>query len=99
MADPYAELGVPPDADDEAVRRAYLDLTRTFPPEQHPAKSAAVRAAYDKLRTADARARYRLLTGWAEDSIEALIEEATCRTPRPRPGLSKLTTAVLPPAR
>ena len=99
MADPYAVLGVTADAGDEEVRRAYLDLTRTYPPEQHPAKAAAVRAAYDKLRTADSRARYRLLTGWAEDSIDALIEEATCRTPRPRPGLTKLITAVLPPGR
>lgn len=99
MPDPYTVLGLPPDADDEAVRRAYLDLTRAFPPEQHPEKSAAVRAAYEKLRTADARARYRLLGVWAEDTIETVIEEATCRTPRPRPGLAKLVTAVLPPGR
>jgi curved DNA-binding protein CbpA len=94
MPDPYTTLGVPPDTDDETVRRRYLELTREFPPEQHPEKSAAVRSAYEKLRTADARARHRLFEAWAEDTMEALIEEATCRTPRPRPGLAKLTAAV-----
>ena len=77
-----------PDADDEAVRRRYLELTREFPPEQRPEKFAAIRAAFEKVRTADARARYRLFDAGADDTIDALIEDATCRTPRRRPSLS-----------
>jgi len=94
MPDPYTVLGVPPDADDDAVRRRYLELARTFPPEQHPEKFAAARAAYDKLKTLDARAAYRLFEAGKEDTIDALIEEAACRTPRPRVTLQALTAAL-----
>jgi curved DNA-binding protein CbpA len=93
MPDPYTVLGVPPDADDDAVRRRYLELARTFPPEQHPEKFAAVRAAYDQVKTLDARAAYRLFEAGKEDTIDALIEEAACRTPRPRVSLHALTAA------
>lgn len=97
MRDPYTALGLDIEADDEAIRQAYLNLTKKFPPEQYPDKAAQVRAAYDKIRTAEARARYFLLMQWAEDSIETLIEETECRIPRPRPGLQKLLSVVLNP--
>jgi curved DNA-binding protein CbpA len=93
MPDPYTVLGVPPDADDDAIRRRYLELARTFTPEQHPEKFAAVRAAYDQVKTLDARAAYRLFEAGREDTIDALIEEAACRTPRPRVSLTALTAA------
>ena len=92
MPDPYTTLGVPTDADDAAIRARYLALTREFPPEQHPERFAAVRAAYEKLRDVDARARYWLFERGSEDTIDAVIEEATCRTPRPRFGLARLLT-------
>ena len=93
MPDPYTVLGVPADADDDAIRRRYLELARTFTPEQHPETFAAVRAAYEKVRTLDARAAYRLVDAGKEDTIDALIEEAACRTPRPRVSLQALTAA------
>jgi curved DNA-binding protein CbpA len=98
MPNPYDVLGLPPDADDAAVRRKYLELTREFPPEQHPERFAAVRAAYEKLKTLDARARYWLFERGSEDTIEAIIEETACRTPRRRFGLKQLLSAA-PPAR
>lgn len=96
MHDPYAILGLPPNADDAAVRSRYLALTREFPPEQFPDQFAAVRAAYEKLKDVDARARYRLFERGTEDTIDAIIEEATCRTPRPRFGLARLLNTVRP---
>jgi curved DNA-binding protein CbpA len=93
MPDPYTVLGVPADADDDAIRRRYLELARTFTPEQHPEKFAAVRAAYERVKTLDARAAYRLFEAGKEDTIDALIEEAACRTPRPRVTLSALIAA------
>lgn len=96
MPDPYTVLGLPADADDAAVRKRYLELTVQFPPEQHPEKFAAVRAAYEKVRTLDSRARHRLFERGTEDTIEAIIEEAECTTPRPRPTLDQLLKAVLP---
>ena len=96
MPDPYTVLELPPDADDAAVRKRYLELTVQFPPEQHPERFAGVRAAYEKLRTLDARVKYRLFERGTEDTIEAIIEDAECTTPRPRPSLEQLLKAVFP---
>ena len=43
MSDPYDVLGLPPDSDDEAIRRRYLELVRQFSPEHHPERFSAVR--------------------------------------------------------
>ena len=43
MADPYGVLGLPADADDEVIRRRYLELVRQYTPEQNPEKFAAIR--------------------------------------------------------
>ncbi|MFO0847494.1 MAG: J domain-containing protein [Gemmataceae bacterium] len=93
MPTPYDILGLPPDAPDEAIRQRYLQLTREFPPEQHPQRFAAVRAAYEKIKDIDARVRYRLFDAGADDSVDAIIEEAACPTPRRRFGLSQLLMA------
>lgn len=99
MPDPYTVLGVPADADDEVIRQRFLTLTREFPPEQHPDRFAAVRAAYEKVKDLDARTRHRLFEAGADDPIEAVIEEAACRTPRRRIGLDALLKTLDPPAR
>ena len=98
MPDPYTVLGLPPDADDEAIRRRYLELTREFPPEQHPDRFAKIRAAYEKIKDLDGRVRYRLFETGREDTIEAIIEEAACQTPRRRVGLRALLAAASPPS-
>ncbi len=91
MADPYAVLGLPPDPSDADVRAAYLAQVREFPPEQQPERAAAVRAAYDRLKTLDARARHRLF-GDAGD-LDAIIQEVRCPTPRRRYTLDQLLAA------
>src|SRR5436190_17760660 len=93
MTDPYTVLGLPPDADDAAVRQRYLELVRRYPPEQAPERFAAVRAAYELLRDRDARLRYRLFEAGRSDTIEALIQEMTCRSRRRRPTLAELRSA------
>jgi curved DNA-binding protein CbpA len=90
MTDPYTVLGVEPDVDDDTIRRRYLDLVRQFPPERHPDRFAAVRAAYERLKDLDARVRHRLFEQGKRDGIEELIEEVACRTPRRRYGLTAL---------
>jgi len=97
MPDPYTVLGVPPDADDEAIRRRYLELTRQFTPEHHPERFAAIRGAYERVKDLDRRVQYRLFEAGKDDTIEAIIEEAACRTPRRRAGLRAILAAVLPP--
>ena len=93
MTDPYTVLGLPDDADDAAVRQRYLELVRRFPPEQAPERFAVVRAAYERLRDRDARLRHRLFDAGRSDTIDALIEEAVCRSRRRRPTLADLLTA------
>ena len=97
MDDPYEVLGLSPDSDDEAIRRRYLELVRQFSPEHHPEKFAAVRAAYESLRDLNTRLRYRLFEAGKNESVEAIIEEITCRTPRRRVSLPTLLSAVLKP--
>jgi curved DNA-binding protein CbpA len=58
--DPYATLELGRDADDAAVKRAYFLLVRRHPPETDPERFQVIRAAYDKLRTAEGRARASL---------------------------------------
>jgi len=90
MTDPYHVLGVADDADDETIRRRYLELVREFPPERHPERFASVRAAYERLKDLDARVRHRLFEQGKRDGIDELIEDVACRTPRRRYGLQAL---------
>jgi curved DNA-binding protein CbpA len=90
MTDPYVVLGLPPDSDDDSIRRRYLELVRQFTPERHPEKFAAIRQAYESLRDLDTRLRHRLFEAGSKENIHALIEELACRSPRPRLSLQTL---------
>jgi curved DNA-binding protein CbpA len=97
MDDPYQVLGLPPDSDDEAIRRRYLELVRQFSPEHHPQKFAAIRAAYERTRDLNTRLRHRLFEAGRKESIDALLEEIECRSPRRRVSLKQLLDAVRRP--
>ena len=98
MHDPYSILSLPDGEDltDERVRQRYLQLIKEFPPEQRPAKFAAIRAAYEKVRTLPARAGYRLFDRGSEDTLEAIIEAAEGESARPRPTMAQLIEATEP---
>ena len=95
MHDPYTILGLPDNEDlaDERVRAQYLALIKEYPPEQHPAKFAAIRAAYEKVRSLPARAKHRLFDRGAEDTLEQIIEAAEAGATRPRPTFAELLVA------
>jgi curved DNA-binding protein CbpA len=97
MSDPYEVLGLSSDSDDEAIRRRYLELVRQFTPERAPEKFAAIRQAYESLRDLNTRLRYRLFEAGKKETIEALVEEITCRTTRRRVPLKTLLSIVLRP--
>jgi curved DNA-binding protein CbpA len=99
VIDPYSVLGIDDDADDDAIRRRYLELVREFPPERHPERFAAVRAAYERLKDLDARVRHRLFEQGKRDGMDELIEELACRTPRRRYSLQSLLAMQRPPVR
>jgi curved DNA-binding protein CbpA len=88
--DPYEVLGLPGDADDAAIRSRYLELVRRYSPEHHPERFAAVRAAYESLRDLDTRLRHRLFEAGKRDTVEAILEEIACRSPRRRLSLATL---------
>jgi curved DNA-binding protein CbpA len=98
MTDPYTVLGVPPDAGDAAIREAYLALARQFTPENHPERFTAIRKAYDTIRDLERRARHRLLEQGKDETIDAILEDAACRTQRRRPSLDGLIATLRPPA-
>lgn len=60
IEDPYRVLGLDRRVDDGAVKRAYFQLVRQFPPEREPEKFQQIRAAYEQLRTPESRARVDL---------------------------------------
>lgn len=97
MNDPHSVLGVAADADDETIRRRYLELVRQYSPEHHPEKFAAVRAAYERLRDRNARARYRLFEAGHKETIETIVEEIACRSSRRRVSLKTLLSVASKP--
>jgi curved DNA-binding protein CbpA len=94
VTDPYEVLGLAADADDETIRRRYLELVRQFPPEQHPERFAAVREAYESLRDLNTRLRHRLFEAGKKDTIDALVEELACRSQRRRISLTTLLSTL-----
>jgi curved DNA-binding protein CbpA len=97
MNDPYAVLGLPPDSDDETIRRRYLELVRRYSPEHHPERFAAVRAAYDQLRDLDTRLHYRLFEAGEKETVDSIVEELACRSGRRRVSLKSLLAIVRKP--
>lgn len=95
VTDPYAVLDLPPDADDDAIRRRYLELVRAHPPDQQPERFVQVRDAYEALKDLNARIRRRLFERGPQDHLDALIEELSCRSSRRRVSLEKLVQVVL----
>ena len=90
MSDPYAVLDLAPDSTDEAIRRRYLQLVRTYTPERAPERFAAIREAYEKLRDPISRLRYRIFAAGQDDSLEAIIADAKASLPRRRIPVAEL---------
>jgi curved DNA-binding protein CbpA len=97
MADPYQVFGLPADSDDAAIRRRYLELVKQFPPEHHPEKFAAIRAAYESLRDLTTRVRHRLFEAGKNESIDAILGELECPTSRRRVSLQTLLSLIRKP--
>jgi len=88
-------MGLPADADDETIRRRYLELVKQFSPEHHPEKFAQVRQAYERLRDLETRLKHRLFEAGKTDSIDAILEDlSSCQTSRRRLTLQALVNSV-----
>lgn len=58
--DPYRVLEIARDADEAAIKRAYFQQVRKFPPEQAPEQFQQIRRAYEQVRDPEQRARIDL---------------------------------------
>jgi len=75
MSDPHEILGVAPDADQDEIRRRYLELVREFSPERAPERFAAIRAAYDEVRDPLKSLEAQLFAYKSNDSIDAIRDD------------------------
>src|SRR5262245_11457260 len=97
MADPYAILGVSADADETTIRRRYLALVKQYPPEHQPQKFAEVREAYEHLKDPTTGLYRRLFEPEKMETLDALIEEVSCRSSRRRVSLTTLLNVMHKP--
>ena len=57
---PYLVLGVPLDADDHRIRRAYLEAIKQATPETNPSRFKVLVEAYEKIKDEPSRHRWEL---------------------------------------
>jgi curved DNA-binding protein CbpA len=84
MSDPYQQLGVPPTADDDTIRAAYLGAIRACPPERDRQRFEQVRAAFEAIATERQRLAHALFDASAPTSrgvLERLSAGWKARTP------------------
>jgi curved DNA-binding protein CbpA len=57
---PYLVLGVPLEADDQAIRQAYLIEIKQASPDSNPKRFQSLNRAYEKIKDEPSRLRYLL---------------------------------------
>lgn len=74
MNTPFNILGVNEDATDEAIKKAYLQKVRQYPPERAPEQFQNIRAAFEAIQTRHQRLKYHLFHQ-ESPHIGALLEQ------------------------
>lgn len=90
MQDPYVILALDADADDDAVARAYHDAIKRCPPERDAERFAAIRSAYERLRTERDRLSYELFDTTPPTVADILDRAARVDAHPKRPDQSQL---------
>ncbi|MBF0347684.1 MAG: DnaJ domain-containing protein [Magnetococcales bacterium] len=91
MIDPYSILGVDRGADDEGVRKAYLEKIRQWPPEHYPAEFQKVSEACSLIKTHKDRLAFQLFHSSAAADLAPLSAMVLSSGVRGRPTLDELT--------
>ncbi len=83
---PYLVLGVPRDADDARIRRAYLEAIKIDTPETQPVRFKEIATAYDKIKDETSRCRYELfdIEAPGDSPLDAFLRHARLAA-RPTP--------------
>jgi len=93
MKTPFEILGIEEDADDQAIKKAYLRKVRENPPERDGAAFQAIRKAYETIQTARHRLKYRLFHYESPD-LSALVAEALSADSVQHPDQKTLTATL-----
>lgn len=86
MRNAYRVLGIDASAGDEAVKKAYLERVREFPPDHDPERFQEARSAYEALRTGSDRLRYALFAT-PEPDLDAIFGPLLAAGKRGRPSV------------
>ena len=70
-ADPYAVLGLDRRATPAEIKRAYFELVRQYSPETNPEAFKQIRAAYEKLNSAENKTETDLFLFQPPSQLEA----------------------------
>lgn len=89
MSDPYQLLRVSRDADDAAIRAAYLAAVRDCPPERDAERFARLRKAFDAVATHRLRLAHELFNREPATADEVLHHVEDTFFPR-RPDVASL---------
>lgn len=84
--DPYDILGLSPDADDDAIRKAYLDLVRRFSPDADPEAFKRISRAYEQVKDEKTRLSHYLFNRETpgETPFQAFLRHVSiCENPKP----------------
>jgi len=91
---PYEILGVMEDANDEAIKKAYLQRVKENPPERDPSRFQTIRTAYEQIATDKQRRMHRLFH-WEKPELADLLANALQPGPPQRPDASTLLAALI----
>lgn len=75
MKTPYDILGISADADDDAIKQAYLQQIKSHPPDRAPHRFQAIQQAYQAIKDHKSRLNHALFTQPPTD-IEPLLDIA-----------------------
>ncbi len=81
-ASPFVVLGLSADADEQDVRRRYLDLVRKHPPERDAEKFRQIHAAYQAASDPLVLARHLLREAPEPEDWPAALDHAAANPPR-----------------
>jgi len=73
--DPWAILGVSVQADDDEIRKAYVQKIKDYPPDRAPEQFERIRDAYEDLRDPQRRSKRMIVSVDPEADLVSLLSE------------------------
>lgn len=93
MQTPYEILDVADDADDDAVKKAYLKKVREYPPEHNVETFQRIRGAFEMIQTDKQRRKHRLFHHEKPD-FQNLLRQSLRPAGFQRPDAAALASAL-----